>query len=118
MSRKLTLAVGFGAGYAIGAKAGKERYAQLKAMVRKSSRLPAVQQLAGNISSTASTVMSSARSAIDRTVHKVTVRLSLNDADSAVSVATPGIATSSEAVLIDELSDSELDLLTTPEPSR
>lgn len=38
MFGSFTLAVGFGAGYLIGAKAGKERYFQMKVMVGKSSR--------------------------------------------------------------------------------
>lgn len=118
MFRKLTFAVGFGAGYAVGAKAGRERYAQLEAMVSKSSGLPAAQQLAGNVSSTANMVMSSARSALERAVREVTNTLKPNDADSAGDVATPSTAISSDSVLIDELSDSELDLLTTPERSR
>ena len=35
MIRKLTLAVGFGAGYVLGAKAGKERYRQIEGKVRE-----------------------------------------------------------------------------------
>lgn len=118
MFRKLTFAVGFGAGYAVRAKAGKDRSARLGAVVRKAPRLPAVQQLAANVSSTAATVASSARSAADRTVRGVTDRLSPNGADSAVIVATSGTATLSDSVSIDELSDKELDFLTTPDPSR
>lgn len=74
--------------------------------------------MTGNISTNASVVLDKVKSAITGTVRKVSVGLSSGDAGSASSLATSGTATSSDSALIDELSDSELDLLTTPEPPR
>ena len=42
---KLTLAVGFGAGYVLGAKAGRPRYEQIMAKARELAGKPAVQDL-------------------------------------------------------------------------
>ena len=43
---KLAFVVGFGAGYVLGAKAGRERYEQIKQWWRRFSGNPAVQQFA------------------------------------------------------------------------
>ena len=51
MRYKLTFAVGFAAGYTLGAKAGRERYEQISRVVRGMSENPAVQSaaaIAGN----------------------------------------------------------------------
>lgn len=111
MFSKLNIAVGFAAGLAVGAKIGEQRVARLQALVRDSSRHPAFRQLAGSIASAASTV-TGARGAISRTDRGVSDRQA---SDPGVPAAS-GPAIPSEAVLIDELSESELDRLTAPEP--
>ena len=44
--RNLTLAAAAGAGYVLGAKAGKERYTQIEAKFREIAGMPAVQSAA------------------------------------------------------------------------
>ena len=53
MLKKLTFAAGFGAGYVLGAKAGRERYAQIEAKFREVAGMPAVQQAAASVKETA-----------------------------------------------------------------
>ncbi|MFL6112768.1 MAG: hypothetical protein ACJ786_15655 [Catenulispora sp.] len=43
---KVTLVAGLGAGYVLGARAGRERYDKMAAVVRKVVRAPAVRQTA------------------------------------------------------------------------
>ena len=50
MIRKLTLAIGFGAGYVLGAKAGTQRYDEIMAKARELMGQPAVQDLTSNLS--------------------------------------------------------------------
>ena len=71
MIRKLTLAAGFGAGYVLGAKAGKERYAQIEAKFREIAGMPAVQELTSNIADTATTVSDKAKTAVNDKVAAV-----------------------------------------------
>lgn len=121
MFRKLAFAVSFAAGYAIGAGvvagAGKQPSAQLEAQVRRSSRPPGVQQWAGSLSSAASTVADSTRSAFRQTVATVSARRDTHDAASAGAPTTSGGVIPLGAVPIDQLSEWELDLLTTPDSS-
>lgn len=46
MARKLTLLVGLGTGYVLGARAGRERYEQIRTTARRVWRDPRVQQAA------------------------------------------------------------------------
>jgi hypothetical protein len=47
MAGKLTVLAGFGAGYVLGAKAGRERYEQIAGKAQELWRDPRVQQKAG-----------------------------------------------------------------------
>jgi hypothetical protein len=47
MSRKLSLLIGFGAGYVLGARSGRERYDQIVAKAQQLWRDPRVQEKAG-----------------------------------------------------------------------
>ncbi|MCW2776048.1 MAG: hypothetical protein JWN91_4374 [Nocardioides sp.] len=47
MAGKLTVLAGFGAGYVLGAKAGRERYEQIAGKAQQLWRDPRVQQKAG-----------------------------------------------------------------------
>ena len=64
MFRKLTLAAAAGAGYVLGAKAGKERYNQIEAKFREIAGMPAVQNATATVKETASTVADSAKSTV------------------------------------------------------
>ena len=68
MRYKATFLVGFAAGYTLGAKAGRERYEQIRRTVRSLSENPAVQSAAGVLQAQASTVVTSAR---DKVVDKL-----------------------------------------------
>ena len=71
MIRKLTLAVGFGAGYVLGAKAGKERYRQIEGKVRDLMGRPAVQDLTSSVGSTAAAAADRAKANVNDTVEAV-----------------------------------------------
>ena len=62
MFRKLTLAAAAGAGYVLGAKAGKERYTQIEAKFREIAGMPAVQNATATVKDTASSVADQAKS--------------------------------------------------------
>ena len=118
MVRRLMLAVGLAAACAVGARAlagaGKQPSARLEAFMRR-SRLPGVQQRAGSLSLTASAVADSARSAVRQAVATVRSTRGPLDAASGGTSATSGGVIPLDTVPIDELSDWELDLLTTPD---
>ncbi len=61
MLKKLTLAAAFGAGYVLGAKAGKERYAQIEAKFRDVAGMPAVQSATSTVKATAGDLADSAK---------------------------------------------------------
>ena len=64
MFRKLTLAAAAGAGYVLGAKAGKERYNQIEAKFREIAGMPAVQSATATVKDTASSVADQAKSTV------------------------------------------------------
>ena len=122
MFGKLTFAVGFAAGYAVGAGvgagAGKHASAQLQGLLRKSSRLPDAQQWSSSLSSGASTVADSTRGAFRHAVATVSSPLRPYDASSGGNPDTSGGVIPLGTVPIDQLSDWELDLLTSPDSSQ
>ena len=68
MFRKLTLAAAAGAGYVMGAKAGKERYTQIEAKFREIAGMPAVQNATATVKDTASSVADQAKSTVTEKV--------------------------------------------------
>ena len=68
MFRKLTLAAAAGAGYVLGAKAGKERYTQIEAKFREIAGMPAVQNATATVLDTASAVADTAKSTVTEKV--------------------------------------------------
>ncbi len=64
MFRKLTLAAAAGAGYVLGAKAGKERYDQIEAKFREIAGMPAVQNATNTVMEQASTVADQAKATV------------------------------------------------------
>ena len=61
MLKKTTLLIAAGAGYVLGAKAGKERYAQIEGKFREIAGMPAVQSATASVKETAATVADSAK---------------------------------------------------------
>jgi hypothetical protein len=61
MFKKLTLAAAAGAGYVLGAKAGKERYAQIEAKFREVAGMPAVQNATSTVKENAAPLLDSAK---------------------------------------------------------
>jgi len=84
MVRKLTLFVGFGAGYVFGAKAGKERYSQIEAKVRDLMGQPAVQDFTSNVSATASSAADKAKATVNEKVEAASDKISANTSDDVV----------------------------------
>ena len=66
--RKLTLAAAAGAGYVLGAKAGKERYTQIETKFREIAGMPAVQSATATVKDTASSVADTAKSSVTEKV--------------------------------------------------
>ena len=65
MFKKLTLAAAAGAGYVLGAKAGKERYAQIESKFREIAGMPAVQNATATVKETASSVADTAKQSVN-----------------------------------------------------
>jgi hypothetical protein len=61
MRYKMTFLVGFAAGYTLGAKAGRERYEQIRRTARGLSENPAVQSAAGVLQAKATNLAGTAR---------------------------------------------------------
>src|ERR1039457_6158431 len=72
MRYRVAFFAGLAAGFVIGARAGRERYEQLKKLARKAADSPAVQQAAGAAQAQAAGL---ARSARDKVTGKIQERL-------------------------------------------
>lgn len=68
MRYKATFVIGFATGYTLGARAGRERYEQIRRTMRGLSENPAVQSAAGVLQAQASSLVGSAR---DRVLDKL-----------------------------------------------
>ena len=93
MFKKLTLAAAAGAGYVLGAKAGKERYAQIEAKFREIAGMPAVQNATATVIETASGVADTAKSTVNEKVEAVSEKASSKskgDKDVVVDLGTSG----------------------------
>ena len=95
MIRKLTLAIGFGAGYVLGAKAGTERYDQIEAKFRELLGQPAVQDFTSNVSTSASAAADKAKATVNDKVSAV------GDKVGSSSSSTPAAAPVDEVVVVD-----------------
>ena len=72
MRYRFTFIAGLAVGFVIGARAGRERYEQIKKLARKAADSPAVQQAAGAAQAQAAGI---ARSARDKVTSKLQERL-------------------------------------------
>ncbi len=75
MIRKLTLVIGFGAGYLLGAKAGTDRYDQIVSRARSLAGLPLVQQAADGLQETASTLADRAKDTLNDKIDSMNARV-------------------------------------------
>ena len=90
MFRKLTLAAAAGAGYVLGAKAGKERYNQIEAKFREIAGMPAVQNATATVKETASSVADTAKTTVTEKVGGGTGGADAGGSTSSTGVASTG----------------------------
>ena len=62
--RKLTFALGFGAGYVLGTRSGRGRYEQIVTKAREVAERPEVRTVAGKVQATVQESMASAQSKV------------------------------------------------------
>lgn len=104
MFKKLTLAAAAGAGYVLGAKAGRERYTQIESKFREFAGMPAVQNATSTVKDTAAPLLDSAKDTVTEKVSSVTDKASSSskssgaiDLGSTGTGATTGATTRSTA---------------------
>lgn len=68
MRYKATFAAGFGLGYVLGSKAGRQRYEQLSRMAHNMAESPAIQSAAGVLQAQAARLVGQAREKVTETV--------------------------------------------------
>ena len=76
MLKKLTLVAGFGAGYVLGAKAGKERYAEIEAKFRQCAGMPAVQDATASVKQAATSLADTAKTTVTEKAQAVSDKVS------------------------------------------
>ena len=91
MIKKLTLALGFGAGYVLGAKAGTERYEQIVAKARELAGQPAVQDITTNIQETAQAAGTKAKETVNEKVTAVNDKVSSAGSSSSSTSSEPDV---------------------------
>lgn len=101
MIRKLTLAVGIGAGYVLGARAGRDRYEQIVAKARELSGQPAVQDFTSNVQATASSVADKAKDTVNEKVSAVGDKVSSSSTASSGSTGTTVPPATAPTVVVD-----------------
>lgn len=90
MRGRLGMFVGFGAGYVLGAKAGRERYEQLRRLYENIQASPAVQQATTAARDAVGTGLDQARDLASEGIEKVKEKRSGTDGRAAgLSVAPP-----------------------------
>jgi len=92
MKIRLGFLVGFGAGYVMGAKAGTERYEQLRRLYENLLSSPAIREASGKVKDAAGSSFEQARDLATDGVQKVKERKSGTDgAPTGLSVAPPPV---------------------------
>ena len=87
MRGRLGVLIGFGAGYVLGAKAGRERYEQLQRLYENVVSSPGFQQATGKAKEAVGTGLEQAKDLASEGVNKV--KGSANDRPSGLTVAPP-----------------------------
>ena len=95
MFTKLTLVVGFGAGYVLGARAGRERYGQLEAKFREFAGRPGVQSATESVKETASEFAETAKATVKDKVEQVSGQISPSGQGAAATIDLDAGRTSS-----------------------
>ena len=90
MFKKLTLAVAAGAGYVLGAKAGKERYQQIEGKVREIAGMPAVQNATATVKENAAPLLDSAKETVGDKVTAATDKTSAKSKGGDTSIDVTG----------------------------
>jgi hypothetical protein len=92
MKGRLGLLIGFGAGYVLGSKAGRDRYEQLRRLYDNVQASPAFKKATGKAKDAASSGLGSARDKASESAHKVVGAVKEHraaDAGPGLSVAPP-----------------------------
>ncbi len=89
MRGRLGVFIGFGAGYVLGAKAGRERYEQLRRLYDNVTASPAFRQATGLAKDAMGTGLEQAKDLANESVSKVRERRSGTDGQPGLSVAPP-----------------------------
>ena len=89
MRGRLGLMIGFGAGYVLGAKAGTERYEQLRRLYDNMLASPAFQEASGKARGAVGSGLDQARGAASEGASKVTGVIRERRSDSSLTVAPP-----------------------------
>ena len=76
MLKKLTLVAGFGAGYVLGAKAGKERYREIQAKFREIAGMPAVKDATTSVKQAATGLADNAKTTVTEKAQAVSDKVS------------------------------------------
>jgi hypothetical protein len=87
--RKVSLLIGFGAGYVLGAKAGTERYDQLRRLYENLLSSPQFRQASGKAKDAVGTGLEQAKDLAQEGVSKVKERKADGHAAGGLSVAPP-----------------------------
>ena len=89
MRGRLGLMLGFGAGYVLGAKAGTERYEQLRRLYDNLQSNPKVREATGKAKDAVGSGLDQAKEAASTGVSKVKDKRSGTDGSAGLSVAPP-----------------------------
>ncbi len=99
--RKITFAIGLGAGYLLGTKAGRARYEQIMRSLRGVKDSPAMQETAGVVQAQAVDLLSAAKAKVTSTVSSKipTGRSTESGAEAGSGVGFPDYSAGSNGVV-------------------
>ncbi len=109
MFRKLTLAAAAGAGYVLGAKAGRERYVQIEAKFREIAGMPAVQNATTTVKETGSSVADTAKATVTEKVGGATGGSDAGSSTSSTGTSSTGISSTGTSAVTGTAAGTPLD---------